>query len=362
MVFDTSMYQNFRGGSFLSEIGQGIRKNRQEQLQREQMALRQQEAERQKQAFESEQADKERLRRQEVMNTVGQTANNLFSIKDPQAQQAEWMNVRQNLIQSGLAQPAQLPEDFRMAQPIVNFYHQKHKRARQAEDLGIEAKRLGIDKTRAEIGKLNAEAERAKNPQGQGPSVFNKSMLADLGKQASSWYSKDRGVLTTNLMKLNTAVNKLGQAVQSGRSLSGWGHNITPDWLRAITHEDALVARDSMHSAIQDTLRPTLGAQFTEKEGERIMNLAWNDKLSTEENLRRAVELQEIVQRKVEATDSLYQWIQSGKNPAEFPYHEFGMEMVASGGRTRRSGSSSFGLPSANATTGSNTNKPKWAK
>src|SRR5690606_11327165 len=113
-------------------------------------------------------------------------------------------------------------------------------------------------------------------------------------KLGAEWITKDRSVFISNLQKTNTAVEKLNQAVQSGESLFGPVRGKMPDWVRRFTNEDALVVRDAIHSAIQDTLRPTHGAQFTEKEGERIMNLAINPGLSDQENLRRATELQAV--------------------------------------------------------------------
>jgi hypothetical protein len=166
MPFDTSMYSNYAEGSRrnLSDLVSGIQgaantylqaknQERQNEFQAKQQALQEQAAQRQQQAFETEQADAQRKRTNELFQTVGQTATNLMSIQDPQAQQAEWLKSRQGLVNAGLAKPQELPESFEAAKPMVSFYHAKHQQAQAAEA-------LKTSKEKAEIYKLNADARR----------------------------------------------------------------------------------------------------------------------------------------------------------------------------------------------------------
>lgn len=56
---------------------------------------------------------------------------------------------------------------------------------------------------------------------------------------------------------------------------------------RALTDEGAQDAKDLVEQVIQQSLRQTLGAQFTEKEAERLINRSYNPALSSEKNVAR---------------------------------------------------------------------------
>lgn len=162
---------------------------------------------------------------------------------------------------------------------------------------------------------------------GSAPSPFEKKKQEALGKGAAEWITKDRDTFASNLNKVDKALELLSQ----GKNLSAPGTQAIPDFIRKQTNPDAIVARDSMQSAIQDTLRPTLGAQFTENEGKRIMALAYNEGLGDKENARRAAQLKEIIQRKIEATDALYAYLQANNgSDAGFPYEKYNMRKVGS--------------------------------
>lgn len=160
---------------------------------------------------------------------------------------------------------------------------------------------------------------------GSAPGAFEKKKLEGLGTKAADWMATDRDTFVTNLEKVNKAVELLS----AGKDLSAPGTQLIPDFVRKMTNPDAIVARDSMQSAIQDTLRPTLGAQFTEKEGERIMSLAYNEGLGDEENARRAEQLQAVIKRKIEATDALFEYMANNNGSDRgFPYAKYGMRKV----------------------------------
>lgn len=70
-------------------------------------------------------------------------------------------------------------------------------------------------------------------------------------------------------------------------NLTGAGLGMVPDFIRNITHEKSIAARDSVESVIQQSLRQILGAQFTEKEAERLIQRSYNESLTEEENAKR---------------------------------------------------------------------------
>jgi hypothetical protein len=77
------------------------------------------------------------------------------------------------------------------------------------------------------------------------------------------------------------------QALEAGQPITGIRVAVQPDLLLAITNPKALQSREQVEEVVQRNLRAVLGAQFTEKEGERLIARAYNPKLGPEENAKR---------------------------------------------------------------------------
>jgi hypothetical protein len=187
---------------------------------------------------------------------------------------------------------------------------------------------------KAKIGDLEATTSLKKAQADQlnkkpSSNIFQEKKMEKLAASAAEYITKDRGQLVSNVGKIDVALGLMDKA-PSG-DVSGPFRGLAPDKIRSYSNPEAIIVKESMQSAIQETLRPTLGAQFTEKEGERIMNLAYNDKLSPEENKRRATDLKKFIQKKVEFSDALYSHV--GKNGSDegFPYEKYGMNKQGSG-------------------------------
>lgn len=67
----------------------------------------------------------------------------------------------------------------------------------------------------------------------------------------------------------------------------------TPDFVLKATNPTALNTRELIEEVVQRNLRLVLGAQFTEKEGERLIKRAYNPNLSEAENAKRVGRLVE---------------------------------------------------------------------
>lgn len=156
---------------------------------------------------------------------------------------------------------------------------------------------------------------------GRKADVFEQESLKQFAKKQVDYTTLERPQLANNLSKIDFAVNIL----DSRNDISGPGKGLLPQSVRAFTNPDAIKAQEAMQSAIQDTLRPTLGAQFTEKEGERIMNLAFNPSLPAEENKRRALALKSAIEQKIAGTDALYSYIRQNKTVEGFPFEKYGL-------------------------------------
>lgn len=74
----------------------------------------------------------------------------------------------------------------------------------------------------------------------------------------------------------------------------------TPDSVLQFTNPEAVASRDAVEEVVQRNLRLILGAQFTEKEGTRLIARAYNPKLSEEENKKRLDRLMKQIEQAAE--------------------------------------------------------------
>lgn len=82
-------------------------------------------------------------------------------------------------------------------------------------------------------------------------------------------------------------LNEVLARLESGEDLTGTIHGIQPRFLRNITDKKSVDAQDLVEDVVQRNLRLILGAQFTEKEGERLIQRAYNPSLSEKTNAKR---------------------------------------------------------------------------
>jgi hypothetical protein len=134
------------------------------------------------------------------------------------------------------------------------------------------------------------------------------------GKEYSDYQAGGgRAGLERNIGLLGGAVEKLktGQAKTGGWTTKIPG--LSSDVVQESINPEMIAARDAIRGAIQSTLRQTLGAAFTEKEGQAIFERAFNPRLSPEENVKRAQSVIQELQAQVDAKDkSVRQFEQAG--------------------------------------------------
>lgn len=102
----------------------------------------------------------------------------------------------------------------------------------------------------------------------------------EFAKDYNRWTSGGFDSAKLELGKLNDVINDL----ESGKVVTGPLRSLTPEFL---TSDDRLAARADVTSSVITSLREILGAQFTEKEGERVIKTTWNEEDSPENNARR---------------------------------------------------------------------------
>lgn len=86
-----------------------------------------------------------------------------------------------------------------------------------------------------------------------------------------------------NIAKLEDVLGKL----ESGEKLTGPIIGQLPDFIMAFLDPDAVGSREAVEGVVQRNLKAILGAQFTEKEGEKLIKRAYNPTLPGPENARR---------------------------------------------------------------------------
>lgn len=105
-------------------------------------------------------------------------------------------------------------------------------------------------------------------------------------------------------------VKQLGQLAEASRALKGdkglfglTGSFVGnfPDQVRAVTNPKAVATKEAVQEVAQRNLRLVLGAQFTEKEGERLIARVYNDRLPPAENAKRVDRLMTQIQRAAQA-------------------------------------------------------------
>ena len=116
------------------------------------------------------------------------------------------------------------------------------------------------------------------------PTEGTKTMDREFAKDYNDWNSTGKSALNKNMDKLKRSRKLLADSKDDMWGTSGRFEGAMPDMLRS---EQSKNIREDVHAAVQGALRATLGAQFTEKEGERIMKASYNENLSPEANLDR---------------------------------------------------------------------------
>jgi hypothetical protein len=150
--------------------------------------------------------------------------------------------------------------------------------------------------------RLNFDRESAAN----GPALTETKGFeaADkaFGQEYNDWTSGKRADAQKNLEQLDSVIEMLG----SGGNYTGAFVGQHPDRLAAFSPIGSarIAARERVEEVVQRNLREVLGAQFTEKEGERLIKRAYNPMLSEEENIARLNNLANQVRTSIQNRDA----------------------------------------------------------
>jgi hypothetical protein len=112
---------------------------------------------------------------------------------------------------------------------------------------------------------------------------FEKQRDKKFAEDALQWQQGGGQDMTAQIAQLKPVI----EALERNEPLTGPMVAVAPDLVLAIANPKALQAREQVEEVVQRNLRAILGAQFTEREGERLIARAYNPKLSPQQNAGR---------------------------------------------------------------------------
>ena len=148
-------------------------------------------------------------------------------------------------------------------------------------------------------------------------SIAQKKFAEESGKGAYSWDQGGRQTSQENIGKFGQIIQDLEQGQLDTRTLS----EFVPfggDWWRSALNPTGQQGLDNVRGVIFQGLRDTLGAQFTEKEGERLVNAAYNPKLNEEQNIARLKPALARMKATFQAKEALTKHIMDGGDIREY--------------------------------------------
>jgi len=108
----------------------------------------------------------------------------------------------------------------------------------------------------------------------------------------------------SQLKEVRDELLKISKSGKSKKNLSGPGFGFIPDKITAFTNPEALSTKQRVEEVVQRNLRLILGAQFTEKEGERLIARAYDERLSEAENAKRLKTLIDQMEKAAKSKES----------------------------------------------------------
>jgi len=163
--------------------------------------------------------------------------------------------------------------------PTAGEVETDKERARLAAQLAALPAQLRIQ-VESELGKQREESKIK-------PTKAQESVDSAYGKEYLDFTQGGAADANKALTELKDVLDQL----KGGGQLTGPVLGALPNFVKARTNPGAMAAQETVESTVQRSLRVILGAQFTEKEGERLIARAYNPSLSEAENAIRVQRL-----------------------------------------------------------------------
>lgn len=207
-------------------------------------------------------------------------------------------------------------DEKKLKADIDNIESQVRTRAAQ---LGIDqqtidnaVKRLNFDiyKHTQELNKKTANLTPAQ-----------KAVDAAFGKEVAEFYA---GNPIANYNKAKEQLNGVIKTLET-ENVTGGARGLVPEFAQGIIIPKSKATRDTVREVVQRNMREILGAQFTQKEGEMLMDRAYDQSLSEAENAERVRRLGDMLDQAMAAKVDAIRYYESngtmmgyqGKSPRE---------------------------------------------
>lgn len=147
---------------------------------------------------------------------------------------------------------------------------------------------------------------------------LNKPVLTEGQKAVDSEFAKDYVAYTAaggfaDVRKQLNQLRGVTTALKSGRNITGpvigRVSQVAGAW-PILGNEETVAMQEAVSEVVQRSLRQVLGAQFTEKEGERLIARAYNPTLSEVENRKRVARLRIQLTQAAQAKDSAVRYFE----------------------------------------------------
>jgi hypothetical protein len=171
-----------------------------------------------------------------------------------------------------------------MSQSLVDFSKFGAPTGKQREtEAGISQAQASTRKTERETEKLDVTLPAVKEKADADAAVatYNANNLGfekaneEFQKQYVVWRSGEASEFFDNIKQLSQAVRVL----RSGKQITGAMYNRLPELIRNAVNPNSTNIRGDVEKVIQSSLRTTLGAQFTQVEGDRFLARVFNPDL-----------------------------------------------------------------------------------
>jgi hypothetical protein len=209
-------------------------------------------------------------------------------------------------------------------------YDEQWLNARVMEALSIDqvlsekSKAADAQKPMTGIGKLESDRRKGLITQDQYQTGIDieKKPLVQMGEKLTPGQKKsdEKAADTYNSWVVEGAYGDYQKNIDQLRSvkeqlaketgLTGPLVGMIPREARSVTHPKAMAAQEAVEEVVQRNLRIVLGAQFTEKEGERLIARSYNPLLSQEENAGRLDRLISSMEKAGEAKNAAMKYFE----------------------------------------------------
>lgn len=165
--------------------------------------------------------------------------------------------------------------------------------------------------------KLRADQEAAK----KAPTEGEKTIDREFGKKVVNWNATGRAEYKTNMAKLKRALEILEAKKDDFLGVTGKKEGIVPKLFRS---SENIAAQQDVEQVATASLRAALGAQFTEKEGERIMAQSFDKDLEEEQNIQKIKDTIATLEERARALDDMNEFFKKNRSLRGYTGKTFG--------------------------------------